>query len=124
MLASLPESFSSRVTALEASEEVPTMESVTERLLHHETKQKQKASVDVDGEKRGSGRVMVQGVITAKSLDMFQRYCPDQNMTTEKEWNKGKDEAKRDSKTLLTCHVLGVNVYTNQWIVDSGATCH
>ncbi len=45
-------------------------------------------------------------------------------MTTEKEWNKGKDEAKRDSKTLLTCHVLGVNVYTNQWIVDSGATCH
>ncbi len=71
LLASLPESFSSRVTALEASEEVPTMESVTERLLHHETKQKQKASVDVDGEKRGSGRVMVQGVITAKSLDIF-----------------------------------------------------
>ena len=36
LLASLPESYSVLVTALEASSEVPKMEVVTERLLHEE----------------------------------------------------------------------------------------
>ena len=36
LLASLPESFNMLVTALEASSEVPKMETVTERLLHEE----------------------------------------------------------------------------------------
>ena len=42
LLASLPDSFGTLVTALEANEEVPRMEIVTERLLHTERKQKQK----------------------------------------------------------------------------------
>ncbi len=42
LLASLPESFSGLVTALEVSEheDVPKMEIVTEKLLHHEVKLK------------------------------------------------------------------------------------
>ena len=40
LLASLPESFNMLVTALEASSEVPKMETVTERLLHEERKVK------------------------------------------------------------------------------------
>ena len=43
MLASLPESFSMLVTALEASPEVPALELVTERLLHEERKMKEKS---------------------------------------------------------------------------------
>ena len=39
LLASLPDSFNTLVTALEASEDVPKMEVVTERLLHAERKQ-------------------------------------------------------------------------------------
>ena len=38
LLASLPDSYSVLVTALEASAEVPSMEMVTERLLHEERK--------------------------------------------------------------------------------------
>ena len=40
LLASLPDSFNTLVTALEASKDVPKMEGVTERLLHAERKQK------------------------------------------------------------------------------------
>ena len=42
LLASLPDTFDALVTALEANEEVPRMEIVTERLLHTERKQKKK----------------------------------------------------------------------------------
>ncbi len=42
LLASLPESFSVLVTALEASQDVPNMESVIERLLHEEQKRKER----------------------------------------------------------------------------------
>ena len=38
LLASLPDSYNALVTALEASEKVPKMEIVTERLLHEERK--------------------------------------------------------------------------------------
>ena len=44
LLASLPESYDMLVTALEASPEVPNLEIVTERLLHEETKQRDKES--------------------------------------------------------------------------------
>ena len=42
LLASLPESYSMLVTALEANSDVPQMEVVTERLLHEERKQMDK----------------------------------------------------------------------------------
>ena len=38
LLASLPEDYNMLVTALEASEKVPALETVTERLLHEERK--------------------------------------------------------------------------------------
>ena len=44
LLASLPESFSVLVTALEANPEVPKMELVTERLLHEERKAQERMS--------------------------------------------------------------------------------
>lgn len=47
LLASLPESFDVLVTALEASVEVPSIETVTERLLHEERKLKEREN-DID----------------------------------------------------------------------------
>ena len=38
LLVSLPESFGVLITALEASDEIPKMDVVTERLLHEERK--------------------------------------------------------------------------------------
>ena len=48
LLASLPESYDMLVTALEASPEVPKLEIVTERLLHEETKQRDKGSSTIE----------------------------------------------------------------------------
>ena len=51
LLASLPDSFNTLVTALEANEEVPKMEIATERILHADSKQKEKLNSDTSGEK-------------------------------------------------------------------------
>ena len=51
LLASLPDSFNTLVTALEANEEVPKMEIVIEWILHAESKQKEKLNSDTSGEK-------------------------------------------------------------------------
>ena len=50
LLASLPESYNMLVTALEANAEVPKMEVVTERLMHEERRQKDRAE-DTNSEK-------------------------------------------------------------------------
>ena len=44
LLASLPDSYSTLVTTLEALEQVPTWESVTERLIHSDSKQQTRAT--------------------------------------------------------------------------------
>ena len=51
LLASLPDSFSTLITTLEANEEVSKMEIVTERILHEERKQKEKNNSDLSAEK-------------------------------------------------------------------------
>ena len=48
LLASLPESYDMLVTALEASPRVPKLEIVTERLLHEETKQRNRESFTIE----------------------------------------------------------------------------
>ena len=48
LLASLSESYDMFVTVLEASPEVPKLEIVTERLLHKETKQRDKESSTIE----------------------------------------------------------------------------
>ena len=56
----MPDSFNMLVTALEASEEVPKMEVITERLLYAERKQKEKSSPDSYGEKAMTTKPTVQ----------------------------------------------------------------
>ena len=51
LLASLPGSFSTLVTALEANEEFPKMKIVTERILHAERMRKKNNNSDSSGEK-------------------------------------------------------------------------
>ena len=46
LLVSLPESFNMLVTAIEANPEVPKVETVTERLLHEERKQRKGMILD------------------------------------------------------------------------------
>ena len=49
LLASLPECYSTLVTALEANAEVPIMETVIERLLHEEQERSFSGSITKDG---------------------------------------------------------------------------
>ena len=48
LLGSLPESYDMLVTAFEASFEVPKLEIVTERLLHEESKRKDKETTSTE----------------------------------------------------------------------------
>lgn len=51
LLAGLPESYSMLVTALEANSDVPTLETVTERLLHEERKMKDRGDFGTSHER-------------------------------------------------------------------------
>ena len=61
LLANFPDSFNTLVTALEANEDVPKMEVVTEKLLHAERKQTEKSSPDSSGDKAMMTRRQFRG---------------------------------------------------------------
>ena len=124
LLASLPDSFNTLVTALEANEDVPKMEVVTEQLLHAERKQKEKASVDCSGEKAMALKFKGRGPRChySKKMGHIQKNCWERIKAKRKAEQDGP--VKRDAVGLVTSHVLGVSEPTSHWIVDSGATCH
>ena len=131
LLASLPDSFNTLVTALEASEAVPQMEVVIERLLHTERKQKEKSSSDPSAEKAMTTKRQFKGrgpqCGYCKRYGHIQKNCYDRIKVEEtkakQETGKGK-RFKSNKVGLVACHALGVQDSTDDWIVDSGATCH
>ena len=128
LLASLPDSFNTLVTALEANEDVPKMEVVTEWLLHAERKQKEKTSVDLSDEKVMTTRFRGRGprCYNCWKFGHIQRNCPDRTSAEQNGSGTAKREqgTKADSVGLITRHVLGVSKPAHHWIMDSGATCH
>ena len=137
LLASLPESFSVLVTALEASPEVPKMEVVTERLLHEERKLisrtgagEEKAMTAKDKRPRKKGPCHHCG-----KLGHYKRDCwklAEKKVESQKEYNSGKHKTSKvteladssgDDEVLVVGHALSVGA-SGSWIVDSGATCH
>ena len=60
LLASLPEYFDMLVTALEASVEVPSIETVTERLLHEERKLKERENYIDEGYKSNKMVIIIR----------------------------------------------------------------
>ena len=143
LLASLPPSYEMLVTALEAqSESVPKWELVTERLRHEEQKKKEKAP---GGESGDAGRKAFTArqrktdqrrqftCHFCKKPGHFKRDC--RKFLATQQANKpsaSTAETKQaassgsDKEALVTTHVLSATSSPgeNQWIVDSGATCH
>ena len=130
---SLPDSYNTLVTALEAKETVPKMETVTERILHAERKQSDK---DVGDEKVYFNKHQFRGkgprCHYCKRLEHIQKNCVDR-AKAEKDKDRGRDSKPRSSSGkqakpavgLVTYHALeSSNVQGDYWIVDSGATCH
>ena len=126
LLASLPDLFNTLVTALEANEDVPKMEIVTERLLHAERKQREKTSFDETA--MTASRQFKDRGPRCRKFGHIQINCTERIKSEDKskqgaqaETLKGK---KKEKVGLLTRHVLGVREPAQNWILDSGATCH
>lgn len=134
LLASLPDSFSVMVTALEASVEVPKMDVVTERLLHEERKCKvkeedfeEKAMTTMPQMFRRKGACYHCGKYGHHKWECPKLYGDQKERKYE--YHKATNVAKAsddtsDSDALIVGHeALSVGI-TGGWIVDSGATCH
>ena len=141
LLASLPESYSMLLTALEANAEVPKMELVTERLLHEERKLKGREEASASNNK-----VMVAGHRYKKrgpkchncgKFGHIKRNCkstPEWKKSEAKKGSKQKantagtkrKDSSSDSESvgLVVQHTMSSHSRKTTWIVDSGVTCH
>ena len=136
LLASLPDSFNTLVTALEANEDVPKMEVVTEKLLHAERKHTEKSSPGSSGDKAMMTRRHFKGkgpqCYHCKQYGHIQANCPERADKAEEakskqggaEKGKGSGKPKKRKVGLVTTHALSAAGPNHDWIVDSGATCH
>ena len=128
LLASLPESYNTLVTALEANETVPKMETITERILHAERKQ-------ADGKKAFFSKHHSRGKgPRCHYCKRLEKNCFD-HLREEKDKDKDKGRTPKPKTGggkqtkpavgLVTCHALRTSdVHGDYWIVDSGATCY
>ena len=135
LLAGLPESYDVLVTALESgTDAVPSMETVTERLLREEQKLKDREDTD-DSKKLLVARYKKQsGPFTChycKKPGHFKKDCRKflQARSNENHENRRqmphqprkKSHAQQD--TMLISHALAATS-KNEWIIDSGASSH
>ena len=147
LLASLPDSYNTLVTALEANTEVPKMEVVTERLLHEEHKLKERGGSSCGGAEAmfSKQKPTRRGPKChfCKRFGHIQRNCTerlqadkrtnsDEKRNLKQKANKAetrpRENTSSDDETigLVACHALSAKSTqaVGNWIVDSGATCH
>ena len=145
LLASLPDSYNVLVTALKASEDVPKMKVVTERLLHEERKLKERAGTSASAEKAMNSRQRTKKKVLCchhcGKLGHIKRNCRElngenssqkekrgSNHKANKTTTKRQDSGSSDSEGagLVASHALSASSSSREstWIVDSGATCH
>ena len=140
LLASLPESYSVLVTALEANEGVPKLEVVTERILHQERKSKERSESGSSTESAMTSRKSFRRKPRCHhcgELGHIKKYC--REFRAEKEAQKERrakphkaapsmtqENSDNDSCGLIATHALSVRSSNDHcaWIIDSGATCH
>ena len=152
VLSSLPDSFDMLVTALEASPEVPSLEIVTERLLHEERKRKEKLSEQRKSSESSHDALFVGSQRRYGGPTCF--YCGEKGHIKSdcKEWKKKleeKDKNNEQSENKRQTEIANLSYLeknknrdsdsdeyecialvskaaakTNKWIVDSAATDH
>ena len=151
ILASLPESFSMLVTALEACPEVPQLEVVTERLLHEESKMKEKIKkvsssnpFDQDSaalfvgsrQKSGNGPICFhcgesghvkkfckEWIKKKKEEEEGKKVPAVANYCHHNSWNQSDSDSEDGECIALISKVTEVTP-NDKWVVDSAATSH
>ena len=94
LLASLPESYDMLVTAFEANETVPSMNTVIERLVHEEKKRQERNPSSSTGEGAMAAKHHKKGskCFFCKKFGHIQRNCREREISTES-WRKNIKEA-------------------------------
>lgn len=131
LLSSLPESYNTLVTAIEAQEKVPTWEAVAEKLLHEEQKQKETQSSEV----KPAAMVSKSSNRNFKCYECgkpghIRKNCRQylKNLNTSQQANVNEVETAK-SADYESCGLTSVNCAqsadaTGEWIIDSGASRH
>ena len=123
LLSSLPDSFNMLVTAFEASPEVPSIEVVSERLLHEERKRKEKSERNVLLEDNhdalfvgSSGKSKFRGPICfyCGRNGHIKRNCEEWNKRLE-ENSSGPSEDKKQPEIANFSHVRNKKKADNRW---------
>ena len=123
LLVSLPYSYSTLVTTLEALDQVPPWKSVTERLLHADIKRQTRAT---DSTALFSKKKSVVKCYECDQIGHIRRNCKKYLAKTKKSPDKVLcADSKEDSDTVtLVASALSVISSKNCWIIDSGASQH
>ena len=141
LLASLPDSFETFVTAMEAQEQVPSWEAVTEKLLHVQEKsasrsKNEEALVSRPATKNVSAKKnkKLLKCYHCKKLGHFKNECPDLKEKKEEgsfsRANCACDSSSRKDDEYDSCgltasvRLLSAIGKTNGFILDSGASKH
>ena len=133
LLASLPDDYATLVTALEASESVPTWETITERLLHHESKISRKSNADEE-----NSLLLTKKKSTKKTFKCYEcgkighlkKVCwkflqkksnSETSAASEKSSTEKCATAKGDKKiiSLFATALPVISDDKNKWIIDS-----
>ena len=131
LLASLPDKYSTLVTALEAMEKVPTWEMVTERLIHEENKTKVLSAP-------GETKVLVSKSNIKRDFKCFEcdesghirRNCPKykNRMKRKPSQQKSNVASSKEEEVILIASSVSALTSTldssQKWVIDSGATNH
>ena len=140
LLASLPDSFSTLVTALEATEKVPSWESVTERLIHEDSKTRPSEPTNSLSQTKclatGNHRPIGKRVIKCfecnkvghvrKNCYIYLKKNKSKVNTVVYDSDNNSDRPSPTGNTEITLAVQACvsRVNYQSWIVDSGATQH
>ena len=123
LLGSLPPSFSSVVTALEARVDDLTMDFVQQQLIHHERKIKAQESKLDDSALVGTQKRKPPKCWNCDEVGHIQRFCPKRKEKSQHRAKVTEDEVESDGDGEGAFPVSG-EVPEDKWLVDSGASSH
>ena len=130
LLSSLPDEYSTVVTALEASDQVPVWTNVIERLFHEEQKLKAKAKKPETSLVAASQSKKFKCYECGRPGHMRKNCYRFLNKNKQKgnlvQERKSKDSHSLSDEVMLYASAFSTvnDKYRNEWIVDSGASRH